>query len=120
MASVKLGRITQDVKRELTEILRDVKDPRVSKMLSVIKVDVTNDLSHCKVYVSALEGSEKTVESVKGLKNAQGYIRKELANRLSLRKTPELHFVADDSIEYGARINQILLNQKELRGNEEE
>ena len=114
MPSVKMGRITQDIKRELVDILREVKDPRISKLLSVIKVDVTSDLSYCKVYVSALEGNEKTVESVVGLKSAAGYIRKELARKLSLRKTPELYFIADNSIEYGANINKILEEQKKL------
>lgn len=112
MPSVKMGRITQDIKRELVEILREVKDPRISKLLSIIKVDVTSDLSYCKVYVSALEGSDKTVESVVGLKSAAGYIRRELARKLSLRKTPELQFVADNSIEYGANINKILEEEK--------
>lgn len=108
MAGFKLGRITQDVHRELTAIIRELKDPRISKMLSVVKVQVTNDLSHCTIYVSALEGMEKTVESTKGLDSAKGYIKREISSRLKLRKCPELHFIADDSIAYGAKINQKL------------
>lgn len=108
MAGFKLGRVTEDLHRELTAILRDLKDPRLSKMLSVVKVHVTNDMSHCTVYVSALEGMEKTKESVKGLVSATGYIKRELSTRLRLRKCPELHFVADDSIAYGAKINRML------------
>ena len=77
-------------------------------MLSIIKVDLSNDLSHCKVYVSAVEGVEKTKESVAGLKSAAGYIRRTVSGRLHLRKTPEFHFVADDSIAYSANINRIL------------
>lgn len=108
MAGFKIGRVTQDIKCELAMILRDLKDPRVSKMLSIVKVYVSNDMSHCKVYVSAIEGMEKTLESVKGLKSATGYIKRELSNRLHLRKVPDIQFIADDSIEYGANINKML------------
>lgn len=108
MASYKIGRITQDIKCELSSILRDLKDPRVSQMLSIVKVYVSNDMSHCKVYVSAIEGFEKTKESVSGLKSATGYIKREISHRLHLRKVPDIQFVADDSIEYGAQINKML------------
>ena len=101
MAGYRIDRITEDIKRELIYILREVKDPRVSDMLTVVKVDVSNDLSYAKVYVSAVEGLEKAKESVKGLKSAAGYIRHRLGETLHLRKTPELRFVADDSIEKG-------------------
>lgn len=116
MASIKIGRITEDIKKELSEILRELKDPRISQMLSIVKINVSNDLSHCKVYVSAIEGSEKTVESVKGLKNASGYVRREISQRLHLRKTPEFHFIADDSIEYSASINKLLSEEAKLHG----
>ena len=108
MAGFKMGRITQDIHRELAAILRELKDPRIAPMLSVVKVQVSNDLSYAKVYVSAIEGMERTKESVVGLKSAQGFIRRELSNRLHLRKCPELAFIADDSIAYGAQINRIL------------
>ncbi len=101
MAGYRIDRITEDIKRELTQILREVKDPRVSKMLSIVKVDVSGDLSYAKVYVSALEGEAVAKESVKGLKAASGFIRKRLGESLHLRKTPELRFVADTSIEKG-------------------
>lgn len=101
MAGYRIDRITEDIKRELIVILRDVKDPRVSGMLSIVKVDVSNDLSYAKVYVSAMEGIEVARESVKGLKAASGFIRGRLGSSLHLRKTPELKFVADDSIEKG-------------------
>ena len=77
-------------------------------MLSIVKVSVSNDMSYCKVYVSAIEGFEKSKESVEGLKSATGFVKRELSNRLHLRKCPELTFIADDSIEYGAQINQML------------
>lgn len=101
MAGYRIDRITEDIKRELIHILREVKDPRVSGMLSVVKVEVSNDLSYAKVYISAVEGIEKARESVKGLKAAGGFIRKRLGASLHLRKTPELKFIADDSIEKG-------------------
>lgn len=108
MQSIKINRISEDIKSELVEILRGVKDPRISSMLSIIKLDLSNDLSHCKVYVSALEGYEQTLRSVEGLKSAAGFIRRELSSHLHLRKTPELHFIADDSIAYSANINRLL------------
>ncbi len=108
MPSFKIGRATADVQRELADLLREVKDPRVSKLLSIIKIDLSADLSYATVYVSAIEGYEKTVESVKGLKNAAGYLRRELGARLKLRKTPELRFIADNSIEHSAHISRII------------
>lgn len=108
MSGFKIGRATEDIKRELTDILRKVKDPRVSGLLSIVKLDLSGDMSSCKVYVSSLEGMESTRQSVKGLESAQGYIRRELGSRLRLRKTPELRFLADDSIEVSAKISKLL------------
>ena len=110
MASFKVGRLSEDMKRELSALLRELKDPRISPMLSIIRCEVSGDCSHCKVHVSALEGEEATVESVKGLKSAAGFLRREIGNRLHLRKCPELHFIADGSIAYSARINQMLVD----------
>ena len=108
MPGHKIDRINEDVHRELCAILRTIKDPRVSQLLSVVRVEVTRDLSYATVYVSAMEGMEKTKESVKGLKSAAGYIRRELGRSLSMRSVPELRFVADNSIEHSAQINKIL------------
>lgn len=109
MPGHKIGRITEDVKRELTAILREVKDPRVKDcFLSVVRVEVTSDLSYCTVYVSTMEGMDRTKNAVQGLKSAAGYIRRELGRRLSLRHVPELIFKATDSIEYGAHISRVL------------
>ena len=118
MAGFKINRITSDVRVCLSELLREVKDPRVSKLLSIVKVDVTGDLSYATVYVSAIEGYEATVASVKALKGASGYLRRELGARLKLRKVPELRFVADDSIEQSANISRIIENFKEENENE--
>ena len=108
MNGVKTGRIAGDIRREMVEILREVKDPRVSGLLSIVKVDVSGDLSYAKIYVSAIEGAEKTAESVAGLKSAAGYIRRELGHRLQLRKVPEVKFLADDSIAQSAHIAGII------------
>ena len=120
MANHKLGRTTEDIKRELTDILRHVKDPRVSDaFISIIRVEVTNDLSYCNVYISAMEGLERAKLALKGLKSASGFIRRELGNRLKLRHVPELIFNATDSIEYSANISRIL-NTLDIKGDEEE
>lgn len=120
MANHKLGRTIEDIKRELTDILRHVKDPRVSDaFISIIRVEVTNDLSYCNVYISAMEGLERAKLALKGLKSASGFIRRELGNRLKLRHVPELIFNATDSIEYSANISRIL-NSLDIKGDEEE
>ena len=85
----------------------------ISKLLSIVKVDVSGDLSYATVYVSAIEGFESTVSSVKALKGAAGFLRRELGARLTLRKVPELRFVADDSIEQSANISRIIDSIKE-------
>ncbi len=107
MSGHKAERIQEDVRREIMAILRTVKDPRVSEcFLSVVRVEVTNDLSYCTIYVSTIEGLEKTKEAVKGLKSAAGYIRHELSHALKLRHTPSLIFKVSDSIEYSAMISE--------------
>ena len=98
----------EDIKYALVEILRHIKDPRVSQMISIVHLDLARDFSQVKVYVSALEGSEKTQESVKGLRSAAGYVRRELAARVKMRATPEVIFIADNSIEQSAHINSII------------
>lgn len=109
MASHKIGRTTEDIKRELTAIFRELKDPRVQNaFVSIVRVEVTNDLSYCTVYVSAMEGLDRAKEAVKGLKSAAGFIRRELGRRLTLRHVPSLVFNATDSIEYSANISRIL------------
>lgn len=108
MPSYKIGRVNADLQRELAELIRGIKDPRVDALLSIVKVDVSGDLSVAKVYVSAIQGAEATESSVKGLKSAAGYLRRELSHRLKLRKVPELVFIADDSIRHSAHIADIL------------
>lgn len=121
MPSYKIDRVTEDIKRELSAILREVKDPRVKDcLLSVVRVEVTNDLSYCTVYVSTMEGMEQTRIAVKGLKSAAGYIRHELGKSLSLRHVPELIFKPTDSIEYGAHISRILNDLEPMGTSEDE
>ncbi len=113
MASHRLGRVTEDIMRELTAIFRKLKDPRVQGLISIVRVDVSSDLSYCTVYISAMEGLDRAKEAVKGLKSASGFIRHELGTRLPLRKVPQLSFRATDSIEHGANIERIINEIKE-------
>ena len=108
MPNFKSMRTAEDIRRELTDIFRSMKDPRISGFLTIVKVDVSADLSYAKVYVSAMEGIEKAKESVVGLKSAAGFIRRELGLRLQMRKSPELKFIADDSIEHSAELLKLI------------
>ena len=107
MAKYRKSRINEEIQKEMTQILRRVKDPRVSDaFISVTAADCTADLKYAKIYYSALTGDAK--EIAKGLKAATGFIRRELARSLNLRITPELSFLPDSSISYGAHIASIL------------
>ena len=105
MAGYRTGRVSEDIKREIVAIIRELKDPRViDKILTVVRVEVSSDLSYAKVYVSSMNGIDDAKEAVKGLTSATGLIRREVGNKLHLRKTPELKFIADDSVEHGMEI----------------
>ena len=108
MPNYKNARHGEDIHRELTAIFRSLKDPRIDPMLSVVRTELSRDGSSCKVYVSSLEGLQRAEESVKGLKSAAGFIRREVGLRLVMRHTPEFHFIADNSIEYGVHISRLL------------
>ena len=102
MAGFRIDRVSEDIRREIVSVIRELKDPRVmGKMLTVVRVEVSSDASFAKVYVSDIKGIESAKEAVKGLTAATGYIRREVGGNLHLRKTPELKFIADDSIEQG-------------------
>ena len=107
MASNRIGRINEEIQRELSALIRTVKDPRVHGLVSITSVDTTSDLRYSKIYVSVLDKSD-VKEVVKGLKSAGGYLRRELGAVLKLRYTPELQFVEDDSIGKGAHILSML------------
>ena len=118
MANYRRGRINDEVKKELSLILREVKDPRISEaFISVTAVEVSGDLKFAKVYYSAMMGDKKEV--AKGLKSSAGFIRREVARRLNLRMTPEFSFYEDHSIEHGAHISK-LLNGIEITPEEDE
>ena len=108
MAKNRISRINEEIQRELASLLRTVKDPRVrDTMISITHVDTTGDLRYSKIYVSAFDKSREK-DMVKGLKSANGYLRRELGAALQLRYTPELIFEADDSIAYGSHILEVL------------
>lgn len=108
MASNRIGRINEEIQREMANLLRAVKDPRLqSGLVTITHVDTTSDLRYAKIYISALDKSQEK-DMMKGLKSASGYLRRELGSALRLRYTPELQFVADDSIQQGAHILEML------------
>jgi ribosome-binding factor A len=118
MATYRKDRINEEVARELSSILRTVKDPRVSEaFISIVKAEVSGDLKFAKVYYSAMQGDKKEVAA--GLRSSAGFIRREVARRLNLRMTPEFTFVEDHSIEHGAHISK-LLNSIEITPEDED
>lgn len=105
--SIKNTRINGEVQRELSRIIsREIKDPRIAPMTSVVDVVVTSDLKQCKAYISVLGDQEAKEETMAGLRSAVGYIRRELAHTINLRNTPEITFILDDSIEYGVNMSK--------------
>ena len=109
MPSYRVNRISEDVKKELVDVMRRLKDPRIKQgLISIVKVDVTSDLSSATVYVSSLEGKDSAAEAVEGFRSAAGLIRREITHRLKLRRAPEFRFVADDSIEHSTHIFKML------------
>ncbi len=108
MGKNRMGRISEEVKRELSSILRELKDPRIPLMLSVVSVTVTNDLRYAKAYVSIMGSEQEKKDCLAALKKAAGFVRHEIGQRLDLRYTPEFVFVMDNSIAHGAYINQLI------------
>lgn len=107
--SNRLIRINQEVHNDLSNILRgDLKDPRISPLTSIVKVDVTADLKFCKVFVSVMGDEKEQKATMEGLKSSSGHIRSELAHRTNLRNTPQLTFIIDHSIEYGVEISTLI------------
>ena len=115
MASNRIGRINEAIREALAGLLRTVKDPRVTEsMLTITHVDTTSDLRYARVYISALNCQDEK-GLMKGLKSASGYLRHELGQKVDLRYTPELQFIADDSIEYGAHILELLRDPRVVK-----
>lgn len=108
MASNRMGRINEEIQKELSSLLRNVKDPRVAgTMISITRVEATPDLRYAKVCVSFLE-EDRAADAMKGLRSASGWLRRELGSALKLRYTPELQWELDDSITYGARMLKLI------------
>ena len=114
MAGDRIDRINEEIQRELASLIPMVKDPRVTGMISVMAVDTTTDLRYCRVFVSVLDKTQEK-DVIRGLKSAAGYLRRELGMAMSLRYTPELQFTADDSIEYGAHILEMLRDPTKVK-----
>ena len=107
--SIKNTRINGEVQRELSRIIsREIKDPRIAPMTSVVDAVVTSDLKQCKAYISVLGDKESQEDTMKGLKSAEGYIRRQLAKNINLRNTPEITFILDQSIEYGVNMSKLI------------
>ena len=108
MASNRIGRINEEIQRELASLIPNLKDPRVQNtMISITHVETTPDLRYCKIYVSFLE-ADRANDAIKGLKSAGGYLRRELGRALQLRYTPELVWALDDFITYGAKMLELI------------
>jgi len=113
MANYRTGRVNEEIMKALAEILRNVKDPRVSNaFVSVTAVDCSADLKFAKIYYSVM-GERRKGDTQKGLENATGFVRTQLARMLNLRITPELKFVADDSMKHGAHISSLMKQVEE-------
>lgn len=110
MPNFRNGRMSEDIKREISAIIReDIKDPRVNgAFLSVVRTELSGDNSYCKVYISSLEGADAARTAVKGLESASGMIRRLIFGRLQMKKCPDFKFIADDSIEHSAKISEML------------
>ena len=107
--NTRIARINDELQKELSQIVRgELKDPRIDVMTSVIRVETTQDLKFCKVFVSVLGNEEEKASVMKGLKNAAGFMRHLIAERINLRITPELIFKLDESAEYAVRMNQLM------------
>ena len=118
MASSRIGRINEEIQKELASKIRNLKDPRVQgTLISITRVETTPDLRYAKVYASFLQ-EDKAADALKGLKSASGYLRRELGSALNLRYTPELVWELDDSITYGARMLK-LINSLEVSHDDE-
>ena len=110
MASNRILLINEEIQKELSSLLRTVKDPRVQDvMISITRVETTPDLRFTKVYVSFLQ-EDKAADAMKGLKSAAGYLRRQIAANLQLRHAPEIQWALDDSITYGARMLELINN----------
>lgn len=106
---MRYDRISEEIKKGISEIIRELKDPRISEMTTIMSAEATSDLTLCKVRVSVYSQSQKAREdSVAALNHASGFIARELRNRIDIRRVPKLRFELDDSIAYSVHISKIL------------
>lgn len=118
MNNKRVSRISEEIRKVVSELLlTDLKDPRINSMTSVTEVEVTNDLSYAKIYISVLGSEKEKEETLKGLNSAKGFVRKEISKTLSIRHTPMPLFVLDESIERGMHLSQLI--DKVNTGNDE-
>ena len=109
MNNKRLGRISEEVRKVVSEIIgKGLKDPRINSMTTVTKVEVTRDLRYAKIYVSVLGDDREKKETIEGLENAKGFIRRDISSKIDLRYTPEPVFVLDESIEKGMYISKLI------------
>ncbi|MBS4031400.1 MAG: 30S ribosome-binding factor RbfA [Clostridiales bacterium] len=109
MSEQRAHRVAEEIKREVSDILRsEIKDPRVAGLISITDVTVTRDLRHSKIYISVFGSDEEKQQTIEALSKAVGFIRTEIGRRIRLRHTPQISFQLDQSIAYGAHINKVL------------
>lgn len=118
MSKFRIERLNEEIRKELSAIVGTLKDPRIPPIITITAVKTTNDLSHAKVYVSAMNADMKEV--IAGLRAASGFLRRELSSRLTVRKVPELHFENDTSYEHGLKIYAMLDEIKREQREKEE
>jgi len=119
--SIKNTRINGEVKRELSNIIRgEIKDPRINPLTSVVEVEVAPDLKSAKAYISVLGDEQSQKDTLAGLKSAEGYSRRALAKSINLRNTPQIHFVMDQSIEYGVNMSKLIDDVNRKKNEDEE
>jgi|LSQX01.3.fsa_nt_gb ribosome-binding factor A len=119
MPGPRITRINEEIRKELSVLIRNLKDPRIAEFTSVVRANTTNDLRQAKIFISVMGDKETQNNSIEGLKSAAGFIRREIGKRLNLRYTPEFIFVLDHSIEHGVHISKLLENMPELKGDKE-
>ena len=121
MANHNIDRLTEDVKREISMAMHEIKDSRVAdEIVSVSRIDLTNDLSYCKVYISVLGAPEKCEAAIECLKKASGFFKRRINSRIKMRKMPELIFLADKSLDYYDKMSRMLDNLPKPAAEEED
>lgn len=121
MNEKRVNRISEEIRKIISELLYNgLKDPRISPMTSITRVEVTRDLRFVKIYASVLGDKEEKTNSIEGLNSAKGFIRKEIGSKIDIRYTPEPIFILDESIEEGIRMSKLISDvNKDLKDKDE-